>query len=233
MTAESIPLSTLHLGNPTYFIMNRLLYDSCGFWVGKRLKGLLQSLEQTISLAQQHKQFTVLVQFLPLVETVVLMIGGSPGERMSSRTSTMSTDVSVVTDKMQESLRKDSEFQTRAFLLNKMFASFMLRDLQEMVTYAEKIDKLYGLHRRKSGLFLYSGSVQTFYGGLASYWAFREIEDAEARSRWLSRAKQATLSIEKLEVNANAWNFENKRLLLKVSVREVRGGGNFYSSIVP
>lgn len=204
--------------------MNRLLYDSCGFWAGKRLKGLLQSLEQTISLAQQHKQFTVLVQLLPLVETVVLMIGGSPGQRISSQGS-MSTDASVVTDELQQSLRKDSEFQTRAYLFNKMFTSFMLRDLQEMVAYSEKFEKLYGLHKRNSGLFLYSGSVQTFYDGLASYWAFREIEDSEARWRWLSRAKQATLSIEKLETNANPWNFENKRLLLKVSVREVRWGG--------
>ena len=212
-------------GNPTYSIMNRLLYDSCGFWVGKRLKGVLQSLEQTKSLAQQHKQFTVLVQLLPLVETVVLMIGGSSGQRMSSQTSGMSTDSSVVTDELQQSLRKDSEFQTRTYLFNKMFTSFMLRDLQEMVTYAQKMEKLYGLHKRKSGLFLYSGSVQTFYDGLASYWAFREIEDAEERSRWLSRAKQATLSIEKLATDASAWNFENKRLLLKVSVREGGGGG--------
>ena len=146
-------------GNPTYSIMNRLLYDSCGFWVGKKLKALLQSLEQTKGLAQQHKQFTVLVQLLPLAETVVLMIGGSSGQRMSSQASSMSTDSSVVTEELQQSLRKDSEFQTRPFLFNKMFTSFMLRDLHKMVTYVEKLEKLHGL-KRKSGLFLYSGSVQ-------------------------------------------------------------------------
>jgi len=176
-------------GQISYLLLNSLLYDSCSFWSGKKLKKVISQLEQTISTARQGKHVLLLGQIMPLYGSVSNMIG-LPDNR-----------------DMLHDLRVGNTFNSKAHYFNNMYTAFMFRNYEDMKSAIEQYSK----YKIGSWIFVFSSSVQLFYEGLISFFIGRKEND----NTWIERGETACRAIESFSDSSSKWNFENKALLLQ------------------
>lgn len=146
---------------------------------GKKLNFVMRTMEHNISMKTQFNQERLLSHALPLYRTTMSLIGRNVGINTAYG--------KCLVDEMTESETatiKHDPVQFKIVLFNKMYIAFIFRRFDTMKEFAnifftEKVASFY--------IFFMVNTMNTFFGGLCSFWIARRTRE----SAWFERGEKA------------------------------------------
>ena len=182
-------------------ILNRILHLATSFWAGAKLSTWKKEYDRAHRLCQEYKHATFLAHIIQMEKYLSLMGAEGDADRAANPNQTQKQAVQEVID-VQEA---NPHAQYTAILQN-MYISFMLRKFDQTKELAEKYF-VFNLH---TWAILYIHTTHAFYGGLVSFWIYRQSNDPI----WVTRGQKAKDAMTKW-VDSSEWNFLHKAHLLE------------------
>mmetsp|Transcript_14036 Transcript_14036/g.29534 ORF Transcript_14036/g.29534 Transcript_14036/m.29534 type:complete len:830 (+) Transcript_14036:1-2490(+) len=174
-----------------------IYYSTSTFWVYPSLAIVKKNVDNTRKMLEQQNHLTFLGFILPMSRTMSVLIGSDVSDSF----------INLITESaLEHSLLDKNPLQWMILSFQKMYISFVFREFDILKHLAEK----YFHVRFKPWTMTFVLSVQRFYGGLVSFWLYRQSGD----SIWAERGHEAKLALSKW-TESSQWNYQNKFYLLE------------------
>lgn len=192
--AEGVAIA-MATGDMQGAMLNRLMYAAVTFYSGMKLINCKEISSQCGKILQQHGHAQYLAHHIQFVRCVDRLMGIRDVHNEESESVTQAMEI-LKTGANSGSIHYN--FQT-------MYIHFMFREYEDMKIFA---DQLYSFNFYKWAI-LISYAYHKFFGGLVSFWIYRQSNDPI----WASRGREDIAQMKKW-AESSQHNFQQKVFLL-------------------
>jgi predicted ATPase len=176
-------------------MLNLVFYSGIAIWSTHGLTICHDHISQTCRLLEQHGQLNLLSHMIQLKENIQLLMSEADGQEGISKS-----------PQVEEILKNANHHGSISFISQKMYIHFMFREYDDMKLFAEKFFSM----NDRNWILLFSHVFRNYYGGIVSFWVYRQTKD----STWIERGRSAKVIMKKWAESSHH-NFQHKVYLLE------------------